>query len=61
VCWPARGSETRAGAEPATLAWRLASIARVHRILGFGEAAPVSTEAGMQLSFGMGQRPCRAW
>ncbi|MDT7531188.1 hypothetical protein OVY29_21205 [Sphingopyxis sp. SE2] len=37
----------RPSAKPATLARRLASIARVHRILGFGEAEPLPTQAGM--------------
>jgi integrase len=45
--WLAKGSETRSAAKPATLARRLASIARVHRILGFGETAPLPTQAGM--------------
>lgn len=45
--WLAKGSDTRAPAKPATLARRLASIARVHRILGFGEAEPLATQAGM--------------
>lgn len=45
--WLASGSDTRAGAKPATLARRLASIARVHRILGFGEREPLPTQAGM--------------
>jgi integrase len=45
--WLGRGSDTRAAAKPATLARRIASIARVHRILGFGETAPLPTQAGM--------------
>ncbi|SMD09717.1 Site-specific recombinase XerD [Novosphingobium sp. B1] len=35
------------GAKPATLARRLASIARVHRVLGFGETEALPTQAGM--------------
>jgi integrase len=34
-------------AKPATLARRLASIARMHRVLGFGESEPLPTQAGM--------------
>lgn len=45
--WLAKGSETRRPAKPATLARRIASIARVHRILGFGEKEPLPTQAGM--------------
>lgn len=45
--WLAKGSDTRAPAKPATLARRIASIARVHRILGFGESEPLATQAGM--------------
>lgn len=45
--WLAQGSETRRPAKPATLARRLASIARIHRILGFGEKEPLPTQAGM--------------
>ena len=45
--WLAKGSDTRAGAKPATLARRIASIARIHRILGFGEREPLPTQAGM--------------
>lgn len=37
----------RSPAKPATLARRVASIARVHRILGFGETEPLPTQAGM--------------
>ncbi len=45
--WLARSSDTRAAAKPATLARRLASIARVHRILGFGDSEALPTQAGM--------------
>lgn len=45
--WLARATETRAAAKPATLARRLASIARVHRILGFGDSEALPTQAGM--------------
>jgi integrase len=45
--WLARSTETRAAAKPATLARRLASIARVHRILGFGDSEALPTQAGM--------------
>lgn len=45
--WLAKPSETRAGAKPATLARRLASIARSHRMLGFGEREALPTQAGM--------------
>ena len=45
--WLAKGSDTRAAAKSATLARRIASIARVHRILGFGEREPLPTQAGM--------------
>lgn len=45
--WLAKGSDTRASARPATLARRIASIARVHRMLGFGEKEPLATQAGM--------------
>lgn len=45
--WLAKGSDTRRPAKPATLARRIASIARVHRILGFGEKEPLPTQAGM--------------
>ncbi len=45
--WLARSSDTRAAAKPATLARRLASIARVHRILGFGDTEALPTQAGM--------------
>ena len=45
--WLAKGSDTRAPARPATLARRIASIARVHRMLGFGEKEPLATQAGM--------------
>lgn len=45
--WLARASDTRAAAKPATLARRLASIARVHRILGFGDSEALPTQAGM--------------
>lgn len=45
--WLAKGSDARAPAKPATLARRIANIARVHRILGFGEKEPLPTQAGM--------------
>lgn len=45
--WLAKGSENRAPAKPATLARRLASIARVHRVLGYGDSEPLPTQAGM--------------
>ncbi len=45
--WLDAGNATRAGAKPATLARRLASIARVHRVLGFGDSEPLPTQAGM--------------
>lgn len=45
--WLAKGSDARAGAKPATLARRIASIARIHRILGFGDKDPLPTQAGM--------------
>jgi hypothetical protein len=45
--WLAKGSEARAPAKPATLARRLASIARMHRVLGFGDTEPLPTQAGM--------------
>lgn len=45
--WLGRGSDKRSPAKPATLARRIASIARVHRILGFGEKEPLPTQAGM--------------
>lgn len=49
--WLDAGSNSGAvgspGARPATLARRLASIARVHRVLGFGETEPLPTQAGM--------------
>ncbi len=45
--WLAQGSETRAPLKPATLARRIASIARIHRILGYGESTPLPTQAGM--------------
>lgn len=37
----------REGAKPATLARRIASIARAHRMLGFGEHEPLPTRACM--------------
>ena len=43
----AKGSDTRPPTKHATLARRIASIARVHRILGFGEKEPLPTQAGM--------------
>lgn len=42
-----RWLEERRKAKPATLARRIASIARIHRILGFGEKEPLPTQAGM--------------
>ncbi len=42
-----RWLEQRRRAKPATLARRIASIARIHRILGFGEKEPLPTQAGM--------------
>ncbi|WP_245988095.1 hypothetical protein [Sphingobium fluviale] len=45
--WLAKGSETRPPAKSATLARRIASIARIHRILGFGDREPLPTQAGM--------------
>jgi integrase len=45
--WLAKGSDTRSPLKSATLARRIASIARVHRILGFGETEPLATQAGM--------------
>jgi len=45
--WLAKGSDTRSPAKPATLARRIASIARVHRMLGFGDSEPLPTQAGM--------------
>lgn len=45
--WLAKGSDTRSPAKPATLARRIASIARAHRMLGFGDSEPLPTQAGM--------------
>jgi len=45
--WLARAGDTRAAAKPATLSRRLASIARVHRILGYGDTEALPTQAGM--------------
>lgn len=45
--WLDEGTAERPGAKPATLARRLASIARIHRVLGFGESEPLPTQAGM--------------
>ena len=45
--WLAKGAGKRKPAKPATLERRLASIARMHRILGFGEKEPLATQAGM--------------
>jgi len=45
--WLEQGSDTRAPAKATTLARRIASIARMHRILGFGEKEPLPTQAGM--------------
>jgi len=47
LLWLAKGSETRPPAKPATLVRRIASIARIHRVLGFGDAEPLPTQAGM--------------
>jgi hypothetical protein len=47
LCWLSKASDTRFPLKPATLARRIASIARVHRILGFGEREPLPTQAGM--------------
>lgn len=41
------GEGGKTAAKPATLARRLASIARVHRVLGFGDTEPLPTQAGM--------------
>lgn len=45
--WLGKATPTRAALKPATLQRRLASIARLHRILGFGETQPLPTQAGM--------------
>lgn len=45
--WLAAETPTRAGAKPATLTRRMASVARAHRMLGFGEAEALPTQAGM--------------
>ncbi len=45
--WLQEGSDKRPPAKAATLARRIASIARMHRILGFGEKEPLPTQAGM--------------
>jgi hypothetical protein len=45
--WLEKGSEERPPAKAATPARRIASIARMHRILGFGEKEPLPTQAGM--------------
>lgn len=45
--WLEKGSDERPPAKAATLARRIASIARMHRILGFGEKEPLPTQAGM--------------
>ena len=45
--WLHADTAMRAGLQPATLARRLASIARVHRMLGFGAREPLPTQAGM--------------
>lgn len=42
-----RWLEERRKAKPATLARRIASIARIHRILGYGEKEALPTQAGM--------------
>jgi integrase len=54
--WLAKGSDTRFPLKSATLARRIASIARVHRILGFGEREPLPTQAGMVRDTLMGIR-----
>ncbi|ANI80086.1 hypothetical protein EP837_03702 (plasmid) [Sphingobium sp. EP60837] len=41
------GTAKRKPAKAATLARRLASIAGMHRIVGFGEIEPLPTQAGM--------------
>ena len=45
--WRAKGTEKHGPAKGATLARRIASIARVHRMLGLGEREPLPTQAGM--------------
>lgn len=45
--WLAKGAENRAPLKPATLARRIASIGRTHRLLGFEETQPLPTQAGM--------------
>ena len=45
--WLAKGSDKRPAMKPATLARRIASIARVHRMLGLGDSQPLPTQAGM--------------
>jgi len=49
--WLERGTAIRVAVKPATMARRMASIARVHRILGFGEAEPLPTQAGAVRGF----------
>jgi integrase len=45
--WLGEVTSERAPAKPATMARRIASIARVHRVLGFGDNEPLPTQAGM--------------
>ena len=45
--WLAKGAGKRKPAKPATLDRRVASIARIHRILGYGDKEPLPTQAGM--------------
>lgn len=45
--WLGRDTAVRAAAKPSTQERRIASIACVHRILGFGHAEPLPTQAGM--------------
>lgn len=45
--WLGEGTSDRAPTKPATMARRIASIARVHRVLGFGDNEPLPTQAGM--------------
>lgn len=47
LLWLKKGAPSRRAAKPSTLTRRIASIARVHRILGFGEKEPLPTQAGM--------------
>jgi integrase len=45
--WLAKSTPERPASKPATLARRIASIARIHRILGFGAHEPLPTQVGM--------------